>query len=1458
MGQLFAKLDPLRPLLMELLGSWHPPEFVLLGAAASGKSTLVDRWAGTISVRAQVPIHISLRAGTKFLKFLVKVEKEIIGELDYSCEVEDADVASLVQEACRVAQGSGHAARIVVHIAGPHLPNLDLLDPGAVDATATSEADSLEHSRHLLYLATVPVPQDPSTSAAMAYVRAHRLQLRTCGVLTCVDQLQVEDRAWLEELLRFPVEPAELPHGWVATAKPPTNQSDPCCEEAEVQVFRQLGLGSLVEDAQATLPTLLDRMSHLYCHYVRTEWVRETLDRLQQETTATQKSNAALGLPVGSCAGQALSEREHHQLRAIAQQTLDALLPAALNASQEKFHSRFVQPLQSVAEQLLCQVPVPYDAAVAAQLPPVDWAAVEDQVLETCRASANESAAFWRQALREALTSPNPFQLGRFNSLLEALMADVDAILQAGAKALINTASNHLDRYSPDISLLLSLAEVVTGPASPLCKQPFDPRALAHHIADALQQYNGAALARELPTHWRQTVQRHTDWRESCSAERQKLREKMDLIVLCQDTLSHLGGELSIGQTKAKGSDSPPPPILVKPWPALAKCFKRLASPPRPLSAPPVHQAAGDSQSCSGTRMAPLIEQLETETDPEMVERTLHHLISLSPGLTIDTSMAHRTVRAIVHQMRKPIAHAGTDRRLTAGILALGRVTSVCLLKGADPEAIAAVLDGMAQHLGQITVQEAGSRTLAAWSVHSDWAVQILKADGAHILLEAMGAHPQSISIMAESCFALSNLALEDEEGRIGKAQGTSRILGCLSHHSHQEELQRWALAAVANLSAYDEQKAVVMACRGVEAIVAAMGRAGHYAPIQGHGCHALWNLARDDRCQVALSTAGAIPAVIRAMVSHPATLLVQEPGVGALSQLALNVANWVPIAQENGIEGVVAAMKCFMGHVQLVAHGCQALWQLALNDANKEHIAEAEGIQQIVRAMACHPVAPDVQVHGLRALWNLALMDCNKGRLAEAGGVEAVVAAMGAFPNSVEVQEAGCGALSHLALEPANHARICEAGSIAVLLRTMEHHQGNAEVQAKGSKALWHLAVSATNQQLIRQAGGVHTLLLAMERHHYHVEVQAKGCRALGQLARSPDALPMMAAAHGVRVVTTAMERYQSHMELQEAGMALLCLLVRHEPNREALLQTEGVRAVLRVMERQRADATIQEVGCQLLCSVASDVRGSQRVAEAKGIGLVLLAMERHPTHLPVQEWGCRVLAALTGCLGSCPQVASARALRAVVRAMEKHPRSLGVQEAGCSALALASLGRVVEAKATRAVVAAMQGLPAERAIQMAGVRALLAMLTGPDTDQDRGRRRVMEAEGGTAILQAMAQHQHCLELQETARRALACLVGTLPTPPAPLPMPRSPPIVVQAPPLPMPLRLGAGLMPLPLPLHSMSTTGSPFMQTMSPPLHSGAIAPMSLPPPSGPMVGLQPLMSFHAGIPLPYGHGR
>eukprot|EP00667_Euglena_gracilis_P005811 EG_transcript_5850 len=557
MGQILAKLDPIRRQLRVSLRDCHPPEFVLLGAAESRATALLERWVGTASLRASCPVHLCLRTG-KAPQLLVKVQCETD---EIFCQVpEIMDLGASVEVACHTAQECGPGADVVLCISGPNIPDLDVLSLAANDLAFPTNATVDGHLERgqLLFLAAVPIPQAPSTSATMAFVRAHRLQPLTCGVLTGADRLQGEDRAWLQELLQSPASNRELPYGWVAIAQPDISSDECPAAEAEERIFRRLGLGSLVAERRATLPALVDRMAELYGQHMRSEWVPGTLDRLQREMAAACVSHAALGLPSGICPGQVAGEQDQLALRGSVLHALATGLSAALAAGQERFQRRFVEPLRGVVVQLLRQAPTSDDTGASQPLP-AGWVAVEDQVLEMCRASGHESAIFWRQTLREALLTPGPFQLGRFGALAKAVMADVDAVLQAGCQELVDAVSNLLDRYSPDLSLLLSLAEVVTGPASPLRKQPLDPQTLAERISEALRWHSHGALERDLPARWQHTVGRHTDWLESCYAERQKLTERMDAIVLCQGTLRHLARDLFLAPDNQNGKTPEPP-----------------------------------------------------------------------------------------------------------------------------------------------------------------------------------------------------------------------------------------------------------------------------------------------------------------------------------------------------------------------------------------------------------------------------------------------------------------------------------------------------------------------------------------------------------------------------------------------------------------------------------------------------------------------------------------------------------------------------------------------------------------------------------------------------------------------------------------------------------------------------------------------------------------------------------
>jgi GTP-binding protein EngB required for normal cell division len=267
--EVFSLLDPVRDILPPTLSDWEPPQIVVLGQESTGKSSLLERltmmplFPRADGICTRVPIHLKMRNAAVAQAPTLEVLNMRTGALEDgpwvvpiewgAMEVRALMGEVLAREEGRSSQGVSADRAIVVHMEGPLVPSLDLVDlPGLVaapqDAAAATSAlverYAAEREGGSLFLVVVPATDNPRNSAAMALVERLGLQGRALGVLTMCDEAPPRRMAGLRRHLGLPddqlAQPSSqgstaggggmlgddvalLPHGWVAVSNRPAD-----------------------------------------------------------------------------------------------------------------------------------------------------------------------------------------------------------------------------------------------------------------------------------------------------------------------------------------------------------------------------------------------------------------------------------------------------------------------------------------------------------------------------------------------------------------------------------------------------------------------------------------------------------------------------------------------------------------------------------------------------------------------------------------------------------------------------------------------------------------------------------------------------------------------------------------------------------------------------------------------------------------------------------------------------------------------------------------------------------------------------------------------------------------------------------------------------------------------------------------------------------------------------------
>ncbi len=424
-------LNSHREILDNALSDLSPLQIVVLGQESTGKSSILERLAMmTLFPRAEiictrVPIHVRLRNSAEAAAPTIEVFNERTGATEdgphlIPMQWGAVEVSETVEQVLRREQasaGGGGADRIVVvRIAGPLVPSVDLVDlPGlvsaprdlAAQALASAEQHIARHGGHSLFLAVVPAGENPRNSAAMALLEAHGLQGRTLGVLTMCDELPERRLGALRRQLGL--EPAAggadgaraaggdlAPHGWVAVASPPVAGAAGRAERRRAQAEEERALFERALPGAAALgrascAALVGRLRDVHLRFAAATWAPGAVRGLDAAIADARAAADALGPPpvagdAGATRGMAAGE---------ARRFLEArIAPLARDAGR------------SVLDPLRCEI-------AAVELRGLGGVPAQDveEVLgkrrraleEVCRQGAEDWAAHLRRALRREL-----------------------------------------------------------------------------------------------------------------------------------------------------------------------------------------------------------------------------------------------------------------------------------------------------------------------------------------------------------------------------------------------------------------------------------------------------------------------------------------------------------------------------------------------------------------------------------------------------------------------------------------------------------------------------------------------------------------------------------------------------------------------------------------------------------------------------------------------------------------------------------------------------------------------------------------------------------------------------------------------------------------------------------------------------------------------------------------------
>ena len=296
------------------------------------------------------------------------------------------------------------------------------------------------------------------------------------------------------------------------------------------------------------------------------------------------------------------------------------------------------------------------------------------------------------------------------------------------------------------------------------------------------------------------------------------------------------------------------------------------------------------------------------------------------------------------------------------------------------PGAIDAVISAMKR--GSLSVNEklarGGCEIFRLLSTNNNVATKIGEEGAIAIIVAAMRAHLDSLSVQEHACAALINLSRGNRENDslIFKAEGIPAIVAAMRAHPNSLVIQELACQALncgfANIFH-------IARARGVSAIVAAMRAHPNSCVIQEQACKALRDLTDNEEIVGMILGAGGIPAVVAAMRTHLDRLEIQKKGCLVILSLIANEYEFggivSEILEEGAIPVLIAAMRAHRDCLEMQTLAFNVFRMLNMEDIHgncKEELRKAGGIAAIVAAIRGHPDSRELQGIGWMMLVSL------------------------------------------------------------------------------------------------------------------------------------------------------------------------------------------------------------------------------------------------------------------------------------------------------------------------------------------------------------------------------------------------------------------------------------------------------------------------------------------------------
>ena len=479
-AELYRKLGPIHDKIIPILDNSKPPMLITIGECGSAKSSLLKRITGISlfpksdgRLCTRMPILISLRFGERLAPKIritnnnEEVEHETtFHSTDSEKVVRDLMNAAIKQENLRVS-GISRTKRLEVHLSGPHLPNLKVLDlPGVVlnpddddPATMCEDTHALvdeyiaRYKEDAIFLALREISDKTKSSQVVQILKRNSDILdRTLGVFTKCDR---SNKMVIEEKLENPG--VHLGYGYVATMSDP---SAPSLREQmlnEKTFFKGEGMEDLMQSGKATCDCLVKILNDICSVKFHSDWASKTLQFLKEKQKTFQQRDRSMGLP------RAHEDVPDHLLDRVAEIT-SKVLAKARDTQVDSLTKNHLIPLKRSMEEVMESVSKGWTSIQNYEL---YYEGAVNKMTELVMNAADQMMESMAHDVRDQLASDtSPVRVSRFPKFVEAVVNEISSWGASLVLAMKQEATDRLKRECkrmlwPDLNLEEGKARVM-------------------------------------------------------------------------------------------------------------------------------------------------------------------------------------------------------------------------------------------------------------------------------------------------------------------------------------------------------------------------------------------------------------------------------------------------------------------------------------------------------------------------------------------------------------------------------------------------------------------------------------------------------------------------------------------------------------------------------------------------------------------------------------------------------------------------------------------------------------------------------------------------------------------------------------------------------------------------------------------------------------------------------------